>query len=447
MMTGGPPTSSLYPLADGNALRAAYVGRSLNDVGTPAAVIDISKAKINCKSMLDAVSRLGVNFRPHVKTHKTIELTRLQMGNSSKDVRLVVSTVMEAESLVPYLKECQQAGATVSVLYGVPFPPSSVARLARIANTLGKGCLAVMVDHPDQISACLEFKRLAGFCAGVFCKVDTGYHRAGIPPTSDSMGNLLKLILNDEKAGNLAFEGLYSHDGNSYGGNSANDAIKRLIEEIDQSMVAAKQHFTGSRRLTLSVGSTPTAVSIENLNKIDSKELTDTVATAKAQFDLELHAGVYTLLDWQQMSTHASTEKNVNNIALTVLAEVCSIYSDRERPEALIAAGTLSLGREPCKDYNGYGVVSPWNTDYTLPDDPLHEGLIVAKVSQEHGIIAHANKHSNGTLPLRVGQRIQIWPNHACIAGAGYGWYFIVDSETDSTSSKVVDVWVRWRGW
>ncbi len=36
-------------------------------------------------------------------------------------------------------------------------------------------------------------------------------------------------------------------------------------------------------------------------------------------------------------------------------------------------------------------------------------------------------------------------PNHACVAGAGFGWYLVVDS--DQGGDEIVDVWVRWRGW
>jgi D-serine deaminase-like pyridoxal phosphate-dependent protein len=47
---------------------------------------------------------------------------------------------------------------------------------------------------------------------------------------------------------------------------------------------------------------------------------------------------------------------------------------------------------------------------------------------------------------LRVGQVIKIYPNHACVTGAYYGWYFVVDSDLDGEAAKVVDVWVRARG-
>jgi len=43
---------------------------------------------------------------------------------------------------------------------------------------------------------------------------------------------------------------------------------------------------------------------------------------------------------------------------------------------------------------------------------------------------------------LEVGQKVRIWPNHACISGAGFGWYLVVDG-----GDEIVDVWPRWRGW
>ena len=48
---------------------------------------------------------------------------------------------------------------------------------------------------------------------------------------------------------------------------------------------------------------------------------------------------------------------------------------------------------------------------------------------------------------LEVGQKVRVWPNHACIAGAMFGWYLVVDSRLVGREDEVVDVWVRWRGW
>lgn len=61
---------SLYPNPSHELLRERFLGKSLRDVETPAAVIDLSIVKRNCQKMLDAVDELGFSWRAHIKTHK-----------------------------------------------------------------------------------------------------------------------------------------------------------------------------------------------------------------------------------------------------------------------------------------------------------------------------------------------------------------------------------------
>jgi D-serine ammonia-lyase len=79
---------------------------------------------------------------------------------------------------------------------------------------------------------------------------------------------------------------------------------------------------------------------------------------------------------------------------------------------------------------------------------------VVGKVSQEHGILVpeeHAQWEGSGELadegkgievPFTVGQKVRVLPNHACIVGAHFPFYFVVEG-----GEEVVDVWVRCRGW
>lgn len=78
-----------------------------------------------------------------------------------------------------------------------------------------------------------------------------------------------------------------------------------------------------------------------------------------------------------------------------------------------------------------------------------HAGWQVGRISQEHGILVWGGDDGgSGSMAdaeeskLEVGQKIRIWPNHACIAGASFGWYLVVDG-----GDEIVDVWLRWRGW
>jgi D-serine deaminase-like pyridoxal phosphate-dependent protein len=62
--------TSYYPLSSKKELLKHFVGKSLKDVATPAAVLDLSKLKSNCSRMLEAVDTLKFGWRAHIKTHK-----------------------------------------------------------------------------------------------------------------------------------------------------------------------------------------------------------------------------------------------------------------------------------------------------------------------------------------------------------------------------------------
>ncbi|KAI9834997.1 MAG: hypothetical protein M1819_002720 [Sarea resinae] len=471
-----PSSDFLYPAPSVDKLKDIYAGKSLHDIPTPAAIIDVAKARRNCDQMRQAARVLNVAFRPHVKTHKTDELTCLQLGirraqpnpfEALKDrsVGLVVSTLAEAEHLLPLLREFPSDTEDIEIVYGVPLAPSNIPRLFTIAQRLSNGHIGVLIDHPSQLLELIKYKPDEGsdVCLRLHIKLDTGYHRSGVDPLeSDELTDLLPVIKAAEASKNGRLAGFYSHAGHSYGGDSPAAAMDLLIQELKNSEAAAervlKDVYFANRRLKVSVGATPTATSAQNFSlrdvEVQTSTLISTIERMQKKVDVDLHAGVYTLLDLQQLATHARPEVlpndanyhslSTSNIALTILVEVASLYPKRSKPEALIAAGNLALGREPCKAYPGWGVITPWNmtegyTSYLEGGN----GWIVGRISQEHGILSWEG--SGEAHELEVGKKLRVWPNHACIAGAGFGWYFVVDSDLDP--DRIVDIWVRWRGW
>jgi len=97
--------------------------------------------------------------------------------------------------------------------------------------------------------------------------------------------------------------------------------------------------------------------------------------------------------------------------------------------------------------YPGWGVVSPWPQSSGPHYDPegTRTGWIVGRISQEHGVLTWEGPTEH-VRQLEIGEKLLVWPNHACIAGVNVGWYLVVDSDTGDPET-VVDVWVRWRGW
>ena len=62
----------LNPNPEQSVLKRTYVGKRLDELPTPAAILDRNVIERNCKQMLEACEALRVSFRPHVKTHKVL---------------------------------------------------------------------------------------------------------------------------------------------------------------------------------------------------------------------------------------------------------------------------------------------------------------------------------------------------------------------------------------
>ncbi|KAL8660088.1 MAG: hypothetical protein Q9226_000080 [Calogaya cf. arnoldii] len=250
-----------------------------------------------------------------------------------------------------------------------------------------------------------------------------------IRPASAKFSDLVTRILDGgEDSVYIEFAGLYSHAGHSYGGSSASQAMDLLIQGIEalqkaSAVIKNLRPKIAHQQLILSIGATRTATSVQNLTQLsqgpqapDVKQtdaLKDCIHQVKANHDkVELHAGVYSFLDMQQLATQASPSASksstgaalsFSDIAFTILTEVASVYGERATPEALIAAGCFALGREPCKSYPGWGIVSNWGIDLTATTG--RSGWQVGRISQEHGILTHDPSITKGIAELSVGQK------------------------------------------
>ncbi|OBT73797.1 hypothetical protein VF21_08003 [Pseudogymnoascus sp. 05NY08] len=446
-------TTSLEALeSQRQQLLKQFVGTNLNDARVPSAILDLSKVKRNCTRMLESIDVLGFGWRAHIKTHKTTELTRLQLGPPPRPAHLITSTLIEAENILSLLLTYPPDSR--SLLYGLPPAPSYAPRLAYLSTSLGAYGLHILLDHPSQVAVVRSIHALSSTPISVSIKIEMGYQRSGILSSSPLFTELISALLPLIEEGKCKIAGFYSHAGHSYAGSDPATAISLLNDELRALLDASQalRKLAPASELTFSVGATPTTTAVYNLLHPSSSPTTaettalealqstiDSVKAANAQ--VELHAGVYPVLDMQQLATSARplSQLSTDDIGLTILAEIASIYPHRRTGEALITAGSIALGRDGCKSYDGHGVVSPWGA-------VGGEGWVVGSVSQEHGILRWTGEEGGGG-GLGVGGRVRVWPNHACIAGTGFDWYLIVDSEAEGGGDVVVDVWMRWRGW
>lgn len=498
------PSPRLYPSSPREALVSQYVGQPLSSLPTPAAVLDVAAVRRNCARMLSCVADLGLQFRAHVKTHKTAEVTHLQVGEDhdpSRPARIIVSTLEEAEFLLPLLCGYRNQGRKVNVLYGLPLAPGQVARLLAVGRELGDGSISILIDHPAQLEYLEKINAEAKADHGpddgaavvphAYIKIDMGGRRAGVQLESLAFESVVGAALRAHDSGAIILSGLYSHAGQSYAGDSRAAAVEMMAAELGALLRGADAIIKtrkGGRELlplVLSAGASPTALAVQNLLSGEVEKLMDAGGSGDGAVSqellaavlglgalleqihdsghvVEIHAGVYPILDMQQLAAHpvASSTQSWRDVALTILAEVYSVYpgrGDDGKAEALCGAGGLALGREFCKAYQGMAVVTPWGRrgeagkEMGLPkcDVEDYEGWIVGRFSQEHGILTWSGKGGKGAHvdDFTVGQKIRLWPNHACITSSHFGWYFVVDSDRVGKEDEVVDVYVKTRGW
>ncbi|KAF5560284.1 D-serine dehydratase [Fusarium phyllophilum] len=377
----------------------AYIGKHVSELPTPSLVVNLPVLKTNVETLHRDVEKLGIGFRPHVKTLKSLEVTRLMIADG-KYRGIIASTIPEIQGALPLVKE----GILEECLYGLPVYPGILPRLIELRKSL---CIMLMVDNEQQVEF-LEESASSKQPWSVFIKLDVGSRRAGVEANSAALNRLVERA---QKSSAISIYGFYCHAGHSYGGRSRDEAEKTLNIEVSSVLAAAKL-LPSDHQLVISVGSTPTAHVVESLK-----------ASMPENIKLELHAGNFPCNDLQQVSTGLVTETQQS---VSVAAEVCSVY--QERNEALVNAGVIALSRE-ASAFSGFGRVvgSPaWG---------------VVRLSQEHGILGTSEGRKVDE-NFKVGQKVQLWCNHACIAAAAFYVYYVVDEQ-----GIVRDTWIPWKGW
>jgi D-serine deaminase-like pyridoxal phosphate-dependent protein len=375
---------------------------TIDDLPTPALILDRAVLRRNLKRMSDRLRLAGVALRPHLKTAKSAKVGR--MAVEGHDGRITVSTLAEARYFA--------AAGFTDILYGVGIIP---AKLPAIAELRRQGVnLRVVTDNIPVARSIAEAAR-GGDTFSVFIEIDSGGGRAGLPfPELPGLIDIARIL---HAAPGVDLAGVMTHAGHSYH-QSTPDGIAAVAEQERLAIVGAaeKLRAAGIPCPIVSGGSTPTATWSRDFSGIT-----------------EMRPGVYVFNDLDQALIGSCGPED---LALSVLASVIGHYPHRN--QMLVDAGALALSKDiSAQEFQpkvGYG---------TIADAPLKD-MAVIECSQEHGFVASADPMPYGNMP--IGTRVRILPNHACITAAAYDKYYVVDSDLDGGKS-VVDIYDRINGW
>ncbi|MEX2654571.1 MAG: alanine racemase [Acidimicrobiia bacterium] len=360
------------------------------DLVTPAALVDMDVFAANTGQGVQRAAELGVDLRPHAKTVKSPELLGSVVAAGASG--LTVSTLAELRTL---------AAVSTDIMYAVPV---AAGKSPALLEALGDAPirLTVVVDSVSGLLGVPSDPRV-----DVAIEIDCDGHRGGVRPDDPRVYSLADQIVEHHR-----LRGVMTHGGGSYLVGASEVPMLATAERDAVVGVAAGLRDRGHDVDLVSVGSTPTFFGVDHLRGAS-----------------EARPGVYLFGDLSMVSLGVMRP---TELALSTLATVVGVVDRGHR--ALIDAGWSALSQDrgvpALKGMTGLGSV----TTAGLADSEL----IVSEANQEHGFVT---MRTGGPTGLEVGERVRVWPNHACATAEMHSRLALVRGE------EVIGRAERPRGW
>lgn len=360
----------------------------LRELETPVIVVRDAILQKNMKRYQDACNQHGKALWPMVKTHKSTEIAALQRNLGAEG--FLCGTLDECEAL------CAMGARKIMYAY-----PVAGAVSCRRAVELAKKCeFYLRLDDLDGAAELNEEAEKQGTELFYTIIVDCGLHRFGRQPE-----DVAAFADEMQRFSHLRFAGISTHCGHVYG--EADPAqVPRYVEDerkaIHTAVDALRDRGYDVRLVT--TGATPTFWGI----------LEDELVNV-------CHPGNYVFHDCIQLGNGSAREEDC---ALTVCA---TVISHPREDLFLCDAGAKCLGL----DQGAHGNTSVRGHGRVLG----HPELQLTDLSEEVGKL-----HVAGTTDLKVGDRIEIIPNHACSSANLTDWYVVVDENENVKRCVAVDI-------
>lgn len=299
--------------------------RIARDYGTPCAVIDMDKVERNIARVQAQCDAVGVANRPHIKTHKSPMLAKLQIEGGAKGI--TCQKIGEAEAMA-------EAGiGNILISYNL----IGEEKMARLAALQAKADMTVAADNPTVIAGLPQAAKQSGRPLSVVVECDTGRKRAGVETPAEAI-QLARQIAASE---GLRFAGFML-----YPTEMGWDEAQRFYDEA-----LAGVRADGLDATIVSTGGSP---NLKNLGKLDG-------AT-------EHRPGTYIYNDRMQVAAGVATW---DDCALYIYSTVVS----RAAPErGILDAGSKTLTTDT-GGLDGHGLILE------------HPEARIARFAEEHGFL------------------------------------------------------------
>ncbi len=359
----------------------AEIGDDMQDVDTPALMIDLDAFEANVAAMAKTVSNYGMRLRAHSKTHKCPEIALRQIAAGA--VGICCQKVGEAEAMV--------AGGVMDVL--VTNQIWGERKLARLAALADKARIGVLADDAGNIHELAQAARDAGTTLDVYVEIDVGAGRCGVEPGAAAV-ELARAILDEE---GLNFAGLQAYHGSAQHIRTANErgaAIGGACDKVKQTLQAMQ---AAGIDVPIVTGAGTGSFHFE----------------AQSGIYQEMQCGSYIFMDAdyaQNMDQRGDPFTEFRH-SLHVLV---TVMSATKPGRAVVDAGHKALG-------NDQGM--PWVAD--IP------GARYQGPSDDHGTLIL----KDAARDVMLGEKVRLIPGHCDPTVNLYDWFVVVQG------GRVVDLW------
>ncbi len=345
-----------------------------SNIDTPALLIIEDRLDRNILQMQTLADENYSWLRPHIKTHKSVDIAHRQITIGASGV--TAAKLSEAEIMF-------ESGIDDIFIANQITHPLKINRL----KMLHAQCRVIIgIDNERQIELLRPAfeKTIRPLEARI--EIDSGFGRCGVKDNKVLL-NLAQKINNESW---LVLEGIFTHAGQVYSAGSDEEVTKIGLAEAKAAELAHNfLHKKGIEVQTVSVGSTPTAKYAVRNDAVN-----------------EIRPGNYVFYDGIQLALGSA---RAESCSLFVLA---TVISQPQKDQIVIDAGSKALGLD--RGAHSLQLLAGYGT-------PVNINGNIERLSEEHGIIKLKEAQ-----PIELGHPVIILPNHACSVANLFEKYYLI---------------------
>lgn len=358
----------------------------LDHITQTTLLLDEAKCRQNIAMMTEKADRNNIRLRPHFKTHQSAQVG--EWFRETGTTGITVSSLKMARYFASH--------GWTNILVAIPVNIREMALVNELAAKVQLHLVAVNIETVQALAEQLQHP------VNVWLKIDTGYHRTGIPPHSHEQLDATVAML--EQSDKLHFTGVLAHDGHTYKQTDA-DAIRTIHHTTVFLLNLVRDRYMARfPELKVSIGDTPSCSILQTITGVD-----------------EIRPGNYVFYDLTQQDIGSCS---FDQIAVCM---ACSVIAKHpERNEIIVHGGSVHFSKDSLLEKNGnliFGkVVELTENGWS---EPL-EGIEVVSLSQEHGTIRASKALFDR---YKIGDLMGILPVHSCLTADVMGSYTTLDGE------------------